>query len=110
MIPREVCRRAAWRLSVLADAILTDDSKRGVAVLGGAASPAAMELAQTLRGAAMELDALPEETTLRQILLGLKPPPPPAAPAADGASEAKEEAADAGKAPPASGGEPAAPK
>ncbi|MFM7290529.1 MAG: hypothetical protein ACKO6B_04770, partial [Planctomycetia bacterium] len=32
LIPREVCRRAAWRLSVLADSILTDDSKRGLAV------------------------------------------------------------------------------
>jgi len=91
MIPREVCRRAAWRLAILADAILTDDSKRGIAVLGGGAAPAAVELAQELRRAAMELDAEPEEITLRQSLTGLKPPAP-AAPvveeAADGAPAA----------------------
>ena len=83
MIPREVCRRAAWRLAVLADSILTDDSKRGIAVLGGEAAPAAVELAQNLRRAAMELDATPEELTLRQALTGLKPPAPAAA-AAEG--------------------------
>jgi len=87
MIPREVCRRAAWRLAVLADAILTDDSKRGIAVLGGEAAPAAVELAQKLRRAAMELDATPEELTLRQALVGLKPPAPAAA-AAEGAPAA----------------------
>jgi len=80
-IPREVCRRAAWRLAVLADAILTEDSKRGVAVLGGDVTPAAVELAQKLRRAAMELDAEPEEATLRQALAGLPRPAagPPAA-------------------------------
>ena len=87
MIPREVCRRAAWRLAVLADSILTDDSKRGIAVLGGEAAPAAVELAQNLRRAAMELDATPEELTLRQALTGLKPPDPAAA-AAEGAPAA----------------------
>jgi hypothetical protein len=79
MIPREVCRRAAWRLAVLADSILTDDSKRGIAVLGGEAAPAEVELAQNLRRAAMELDATPEELTLRQALTDLKPPAPAAA-------------------------------
>jgi hypothetical protein len=64
---------------VLADSILTDDSKRGIAVLGGEATPAAVELAQNLRRAAMELDATPEEMTLRQALAGLKPPAPAAA-------------------------------
>ena len=83
MIPREVCRRAAWRLAVLADSILTDDSKRGIAVLGGEAAPAAVELAQNLRRAAIELDATPEELTLRQALTGLQPPAPAAA-AAEG--------------------------
>ena len=87
MIPREVCRRAAWRLAVLADSILTDDSKRGIAVLGGEAAPPAVELAQNLRRAAMELDATPEELTLRQALTGLKPPAPAAA-AAEGAPAA----------------------
>ena len=84
MIPREVCRRAAWQLAMLADAILTDDSKRGIALLGGAAPPAAMELAQSLRRAAMDLDATPEESMMRQALMELKPSPP-AAPAAEDA-------------------------
>ena len=83
LIPREACRRAAWRLWVLAEAILTDDSKRGVALLGGEASPAAVDLAQSLRRAAMDLDATPEESMLRQALADLKP----AAPAAKTAEE-----------------------
>jgi len=78
MIPREACRRAAWRLWMLAEAVLTDDSKRGLALLGGEASPAAIGLAQSLRRAAMELDATPEETTLRQALTDLKPAAPAA--------------------------------
>ena len=85
-IPREVCRRAAWRLAVLADAILTDDSKRGLALLGGAPAPADPDLAKSLRGAAMDLDTTPEEATLRQAVTELKPelkpdlkPPAPAA-------------------------------
>jgi hypothetical protein len=82
LIPREVCRRAAWRLAVLADAILSDDSKRGLARLGGEAAPTAVDLAQSLRRAAMDLDATPEETTLRQALAGLKPASP-AAPTSD---------------------------
>ena len=98
LIPREACRRAAWRLWVLAEAILTDDSKRGVALLGGEASPAAVDLAQSLRRAAMDLDATPEESMLRQALADLKP----AAPAAKTeeetpAAEGKPTAAPAGK-------------
>lgn len=79
LIPREACRRAAWRLSVLADAILTDDSKRGLARLGSEPPPAAVELSQSLRRAAMELDATPDEQTLRQALAALKPKKKPAA-------------------------------
>lgn len=98
LIPREACRRAAWRLWVLAEAILTDDSKRGVALLGGEASPAAVDLAQSLRRAAMDLDATPEESMLRQALADLKPAAPSAkteeeTPAAEG----KPAAAPAGK-------------
>ena len=93
LIPREGCRRAAWRLWVLAEAILTDDSKRGVALLGGEASPAAVDLAQSLRRAAMDLDATPEESMLRQALADLKPAAPAAkteeeTPAAEGKTAA----------------------
>lgn len=73
LIPREVCRRAAWRLSVLADAILADDSKRGLALMVGDIPPAASRLAQSLRRAAMDLDARPEEVILRQTFTTLKP-------------------------------------
>ena len=98
LIPREACRRAAWRLWVLAEAILSDDSKRGVALLGGEASPAAVDLAQSLRRAAMDLDATAEESMLRQALADLKP----AAPAAKTeeetpAAEGQRAAAPAGK-------------
>jgi len=87
LIPREVCRRAAWRLSTLADAILTEDSKRGLALLGGDVSPDMRALAQTLRRAAMDLDATPDEATLRQSLAELKPPAP--AKAAEDAGDAE---------------------
>jgi hypothetical protein len=92
LIPREACRRAAWRLWVLAEAILTDDSKRGIALLGGEAPPAAVDLAQSLRRAAMDLDSTPEESMLRQALADLKP----AAPAAK-TEEETSAAAPAGK-------------
>jgi hypothetical protein len=97
LIPREACRRAAWRLWVLAEAILTDDSKRGVALLGGEASPAAVDLAQSLRRAAMDLDATPEESMLRQALADLKP-------AAPAAKTEEETPADAGNPPAAPAG------
>jgi hypothetical protein len=74
MIPREVCRRAAWRLAVLADAIVSEDAKRGLALLVGDIPPTANALSQSLRRAAMNLDAVPEEATLRQELANLTPP------------------------------------
>ncbi len=74
MIPREVCRRAAWRLAVLADAIVSEDAKRGLALLVGDIPPAANALSQSLRRAAMNVDAVPEEATLRQALANLTPP------------------------------------
>lgn len=73
LLPSEVCRRAAWRLDVLADSILTADSKRGLALLDGEPSPGSQRLSQRLRRAAMDLDAAPDETTLRQALKSLAP-------------------------------------
>lgn len=72
LIPREVCRRAAWRLGVLADAILSEDSKRGIALLAGDIPPAASTLAQGLRRAAGALDERPMEPILRRALTELK--------------------------------------
>ncbi|MFM1995944.1 MAG: hypothetical protein RLZZ111_331 [Planctomycetota bacterium] len=94
LIPREVCRRAAWRLSTLADAILTEDRKRGLSsLLPEADRPPAEKLAQRLRRAAIELDATPEDPVLRQVLRELKPAPAAAAPAAEEAGEGQPPAA-----------------
>jgi hypothetical protein len=110
LIPVEVCRRAAWRLSSLANAILTVDEKRGLRTLiaDEAAAAKAKMLAQNLRTAANELDSRPIDASLRQALADLKPAPPagaegdaaegdtpadPAAPAADPAPAAKPSAA-----------------
>jgi hypothetical protein len=118
LIPAEVCRRAAWRLSTLANAILTVDEKRGLRTLiaDEAAAAKATSLAGNLRAAANELDTRPIDASLRQALADLKPAPPagaegdaaegdapaaaeddkpadPAAPAADQAPAAKPSAA-----------------
>ena len=118
LIPAEVCRRAAWRLSALANAILTVDEKRGLRTLiaDEAAAVKATSLAGNLRAAANELDTRPIDASLRQALADLKPAPPagaegdaaegdapaaaeddkpadPAAPAADQAPAAKPSAA-----------------
>jgi len=81
LIPVEVCRRAAWRLSSLANAILTADEKRGLRSLitDEAAAAKAKRLAETLRAAATELDARPSDATLLQALADVKPAPPAAA-------------------------------
>ena len=78
-IPREVCRRAAWRLATLADAVLSDDAKRGLAMVAVEVPPESRDLAQKLRRAAMDLDATPDDPTLRQALAEFKPPEPAAA-------------------------------
>ena len=71
LIPKEVCRRAAWRLSVLADAILTEDSKRGLALLMGDIPPAIKSLSVNLRRWASVLDERPQDAILRQALASL---------------------------------------
>lgn len=90
LIPREVCRRAAWRLITLSDAILTEDRKRGLSsLLPEAERPPVEKLAQRLRRAAMELDATPEDQVLRQILQELKPAPAAEAAAGEGKADDK---------------------
>ena len=79
LIPTEVCRRAAWRLASLANAILTADEKRGLAALLGDQKAAAKGLAENLRSAANTLDTNPVDASLLQALADLKPAPPPAA-------------------------------
>ena len=77
LIPREVCRRAAWRLATLADALLTVDGQKGLALLPGADAEEGRALAGKLRRAAMDLDASPDDVRIRQALEDLRPPPPP---------------------------------
>lgn len=115
VIPTEVCRRAAWRLSSLANAVLTADGKRGVQTLiqDGDAAEKAKSLAENLRYAANALDANPVAASLLEALADLKPKPPaaegdagPAATDADKPEDPPSEtdeapAADAAAAPPA---------
>jgi len=90
LIPREVCRRAAWRLFSLANAILSVDGQKGLAKLAGDDVSAAKKIAENLRGASLRLDANPVDASLLQALADLKPAPPPSAekPAADADGEA----------------------
>lgn len=83
-VPPLACRREAWRLYVLAEAISPARSGPGLAeLLAGDAQAAAGDLAAALRQAALDLDAQPDERTLEQALTTLRQ----AAGAAAGATE-----------------------
>lgn len=71
-IPRQVARRDAWRLAVLADAVLTADEKRGLAKLAGKDAEAAAALAATLRENGITIDASPTEKSLLAAIEGLQ--------------------------------------
>jgi hypothetical protein len=71
VIPVQMCRRAAWRLTTLADAVLTADASGGLARLGGAGSDAAASLAANLRSGGMAIDANPDEQSLDEALAAL---------------------------------------
>lgn len=77
LIPREVCRRAAWRLVTLADAVLSADGQKGLVTLPGGDSAEARALAGKLRRGGLELDGSPDDAHVRQSLDELRPPPPP---------------------------------
>jgi hypothetical protein len=63
------CRRNAWRLFTLAEAIKPARSGAGLAgLLSGAAATAATDLATDLRESAMDLDKQPDEATLAAAL------------------------------------------
>jgi len=55
------CRRNAWRLVTLADAVASEDGSAGLATLLGKAGGAALELAKTLRSQGLAIDADPTE-------------------------------------------------
>lgn len=71
-IPEQACRRAAWRLSLLADAILAGD-KNGLGRLMGDAAGKAEDLAVTLRDAAGAIDDAPVESSVLDALAMLRP-------------------------------------
>lgn len=71
-IPEQSCRRAAWRLAVLADALLSADGKSGLAVTLGDGGNPAKELSTALRQSAKEIDDLPNEDSVLKALEGLE--------------------------------------
>ena len=94
-IPEQSCRRAAWRLATLADALLSADGKTGLALaLGDAAGPA-KDLAESLRQSAKEIDEEPNEDSVFNALEKLEgaPAEPTAGQPAAGAKPAAQEPA-----------------
>ncbi len=81
-VPTLACRRNAWRLFTLAEAIKPARSGAGLAgLLSGAAATAATDLATDLRESAIDLDKQPDEATLAAALAKLQELAPTAAPA-----------------------------
>ena len=73
-IAEQVCRRAAWRLVTLADAIAPLDGKSGLALLSTNTGTAAVDLAKTLRDFGMNLDKIPDEQSLADAIAAIQAP------------------------------------
>lgn len=72
-VPTLACRRDAWRLFLLAEAIRPARSGPGLAgLLEGDTATAAADLATALRTAALDLDAKPDEATLTTSLAAIE--------------------------------------
>jgi hypothetical protein len=72
-VPTLACRRNAWRLFTLAEAIKPARSGAGLAgLLSGAAATAATDLATDLRESAIDLDKQPDEAMLAAALAKLR--------------------------------------
>jgi hypothetical protein len=84
-IPEHAARRDAWRMALLADAVLDDEGDRGLAKLAAEAGDAAAELAKKLRENARTLDAAPNRASVMEAITSLAvapgAAPPQAAPA-----------------------------
>lgn len=80
-IPEMACRRNAWRLATLADAVERPGGAAGLAGLRGANADAAKALATSLREAAGKLDAEPNAKTVGIVLQSLDGTPQAASPA-----------------------------
>jgi len=91
-VPEQACRRNAWRLVTLADAIDSGDGRPGLAMLlGGSAAPA-KQLAATLRDSGLAIDQTPDEESVVAAIKSIKAPAQPqtGAPAAAQPAAAQE--------------------
>lgn len=77
-IPEQACRRDAWRLVALADAIAASNGTTGLATLLGNAAGPATQLAAALRDGGMAIDQTPDESSVTAALAMLKAPATPA--------------------------------
>lgn len=73
-IPEQACRRNAWRLVTLAEAIDPGDGRPGLAALLGEAAAPAKQLAATLRDAGMVIDQAPDEESVVAAIKAIKAP------------------------------------
>jgi hypothetical protein len=89
------CRRNAWRLVTLADALATEDGTGGLASILGKSGDAARKLSETLRTQGLAIDAEPTQAAVEAAVQAVgiplaasgpvapaQPPTPPAQPAA----------------------------
>lgn len=73
VIPEQVCRRQAWRLVLLADALAGPDGSKGLAAVSqGADADKAAKLAKVFRDSGMAIDAEPFEDVLASSLDAIK--------------------------------------
>ena len=78
-VPELACRRVAWELMTLAEALAGADGKGGIAAIRGVDTQAARDLGTTLREAATMIDTNPDETAILDALAMLTGGPAPAA-------------------------------
>lgn len=100
-IPEQACRRNAWRLVTLADAIDAAGGRLGLASLLGPAAAPAKQLAAALRDVGMAIDQTPDEESVVAAIKSIKAPAQspaaggaPAQPAAAAPEEPKQEPAE----------------
>lgn len=73
-VQTQACRRAAWRLDVLATALGGVDGAGGLARLEGPSQAEAQRLAAALRAAAVQIDAEPDVISIREALEAVSAP------------------------------------
>jgi hypothetical protein len=74
LVPDQSLRRTAWRLVTLADAMLTEDGKAGVAALvSGDDKTASQAYAELFRKYALELDEQRTDSVILEALAAIRP-------------------------------------